>query len=123
MIRLCAFLIFLFSAGKASDETSLPTALTFRATVEEQLVIFDYSGPIILTHFDPHFVIKLRILSACPEATELTVASVQAFGIHSPTRLFAPNKPEGKMFDFTMTREVRNGKTVYRALRIKNSEN
>jgi hypothetical protein len=111
------------AAGRADDEAPIITNLSFRAAVQEQVIIFSYSGPVVVTGFDPHYVVKLKMEFVCAEAPEFAAFEMRAFAIHSPTHVFAGENAVGKTYDFTLTREIHNGKTRYRNLRIKPPRN
>jgi hypothetical protein len=119
MTRLTSMLfagliVALVAAGAAERN-----AATFRASVQEIVMLGRYSGPVRVVHFDPRFVITLRIETGSLELPEFVVGETVAFAIHSPTSLFTLEREvAGKTFTFSVVREVENGVPRFSLLEV-----
>jgi hypothetical protein len=88
-----------------ADQPSTVEAFKMRATVQDVVMLGQFSGTIVQTHSDPRFVLTLHIESITPSLSGFTNGSVVSFAIHSPTMLFAGETPKGKAVDFILSRE------------------
>jgi hypothetical protein len=88
-----------------------------RATVQDVVLLTDFSGKVIPVDFDPRFALTARIESVGPAATNFTVGAIVAFAIHSPSLLFGEEAKKGKTCDFSVQREITHGKTSYFGLK------
>lgn len=93
--------------------------VTFSATVQEVIMLSQYSGPARVVHFDPRFALRVKMEVASPDAPEFVVGETVVFAIHSPAQLFAPAAdPNGMTFTFSVLREIADGKPKFRLLQI-----
>ena len=65
---------------------------------------------LIFVHFDPHFTLSLRIVSASQPSVQFEAGHVVEFAIHSPTKLFAEDSQHviGKQFEFLFSYPTSN---------------
>lgn len=112
MIRLFPFLVLslLFSdvgqAQKTVDEIHL------RGTVQDVVLLSHFKGKITPVDIDPKFALAVRVESVVPEDRNFPAGAIVAFAIHSPALLFGDVK-KGKVYDFSLQREIKQGKTRY----------
>jgi hypothetical protein len=93
--------------------------VTFRGTVQEVVMLSHYSGVVRMVHFDPRYVVTIKIESASSEAPEFVVGETVVLAIHSPTQLFSIGADvRGEMFTFSVLRELEDGKPRFSLLEI-----
>lgn len=114
--------IVLLAIGVCSTAAAAePVKVTFRATVQEVVMLSQYSGVVRVVHFDPRYVVTLTIVTASPDAPEFMVGETVALAIHSPTLLFIGDaEVRGKTFTFAARREIDNGKPRFSLLEVVN---
>lgn len=98
------------------------TTLVFRATVQDVVLMSQYSGTVIPVHHDPRFVVSLKIVEAEQSVGDKKKGEVLAVAIHSPIRLFDAENPQGQEFRFTIERHFEAGRTSYRNLSAEKPE-
>jgi hypothetical protein len=108
----------LAAASSAGQARSTIDEIHMRATVQDVVLLTDFSGKVIPVDFDPRFALTVRIASVGPAATNFTVGAVVAFAIHSPSLLFGEEAKKGKTYDFSVQREIKHGKTRYFGLEV-----
>jgi len=111
------FAIFLISTCGCwgSDHQSMVERFRMRATVQDVIVLQQFTGMIVPAHVDPRFALTLRIESIAPPLAGFGNGSTVTFAIHSPMKLFAGATPKSKALDFVLWRERVPGKeTVFR---------
>jgi hypothetical protein len=106
------------STGAAYGEPAT-SELRFRANVIDLVVRQQFSGTFRPVHFDPRFVLTLKIESIDPAVPELPVVSLASFGIHSPKHVFVLEKDlPGRHFHFSLTRIEENGNVRFIGLEV-----
>lgn len=115
---LCFVFSIAFSVGLRAAEV---TEIVFRATVEKVEFLSAYSGTAILVHFDPRFVVNLKIEDCEQDVGGKKRGETVVLAIHSSVRLFKTEEPQGQEFLFTLTRDLQNGTTRYHNLRAERS--
>lgn len=118
MIRLLAILAMSLLVGSAGQAQHTIDEVHLRATVQDVVLLSDFSGKIIPVDFDPRFALTVRIESVVPAVTGFTPSAVKAFAIHSPSLLFGEEATKGKTYDFSLQREIKRGKTRFFGLRV-----
>ena len=101
-----------------SDQQGAVERFKMRATVQDVVVLQQFTGTVVQAHFDPFFALTLRIESVTPPLTNFTKGSVVTFAIHSPSMLFAGETPKGKTLDFVLSRETQSGKKTVFGLEV-----
>lgn len=117
MIRLLVMLAVSLLACAGQAQTTIDE-IHMRATVQDVVLLTDFSGKVIPVDFDPRFVLTVRIESVGPTATNFSVGAVVAFAIHSPSLLIGEEAKKGKTYDFSVQRKIKHGKTRYFGLRV-----
>ena len=84
MIRLLTILAVSLFASNAGQARSNIDEIHLRATVQDVVLLTDFSGKVILVHFDPRFALTVRIESVDPAATNFTVGAVVTFATLFP---------------------------------------
>src|SRR5260370_20983155 len=79
----------LVAASSAGQARSTIDEIHMRATVQDVVLLTDFSGKVIPVDFDPRFALTLRIESVGPAAPNFTVRAVVAFAIHALSLLSA----------------------------------
>src|SRR5215470_6001984 len=117
---LCAF-----SSGSYDKLSDFPRFLDgidqkihLRATVQDVVPLADYSGEVTPVDFDPRFALIVRIESVHPTVSNFGAGAVVAFAIHSPAQLFVDGVTKGKMYDFFLGSEIKDGKTSFSQLKV-----
>jgi len=100
------------------DEQKVVEQLKVRAAVQDVTVLRQFTGSVVQTHFDPRYVVTLRIESVTPALSGLTNGSTMSFGIHSPALLFGGETPKGKTLDFVLSRETQAGTSRFFGLAV-----
>ena len=118
MIRLLAILSVSLLASSASQARTNIDEIHLRATVQDVVLLTDFSGKVIPVNFDPRFALTVRIESVDAAATSFTVGAVVTFAIHSPSLLFGDEAKKGKTYDFSVQRQIKHGKTRYFGLKV-----
>jgi hypothetical protein len=108
----------LVASSSAGQARSTIDKIHIRATLQEVVLLTDFSGKVIAVDFDPRFALTVRIESVGPAANNFTVGAVVAFAIHSPSLLFGEEAKKGKMYNFSVQREIKHGKTRYFGLKV-----
>jgi len=108
----------LVAASSAGQARSTIDKIHMRVTVQDVVLLTDFSGKVIPVDFDPRFAVTVRIESVGPAVTNFTVGAVVAFAIHSPSLLFGEEAKKGKTYDFSVQREIKHGKTKYFGLKV-----
>ena len=116
--RLLILLALAALAGCARSEKPAVETIHLRATVREVGLLASFSGQAILVDFDPNFVLTVRIESAAPALANFPAHGIVTFAIHSPARLFRGDPQPGKTYDFTVRREVRDGRVRFSDLEV-----
>lgn len=114
-----------FSAGSYDKLSDFPRFLDgidqkihLRATVQDVVPLADYSGEVTPVDFDPKFALTVRIESVHPAVSNFSAGAVVALAIHSPAQLFVGDVTKGKMYDFFLEREIKDGKTSFSELKV-----
>ena len=113
-----AILTFSICACLAVRAESAKDEIRLRATVQEVIVLADFSGKVIPVHADPRFALTVRIESVDPVISNFRPGSTVTFAIHSPSLLFAGDPEKGKTYDFVLHRTVENGKVSFYGLQL-----
>lgn len=96
-----------------ADEQKVVEHFRIRAVVQDVIMLGQFTGSVIQTHFDPHYVVILRIESVTSPLSSVTNGANVSFAIHRPTRLFAGETPKGKTLDFVLSRETQAGRSLF----------
>ena len=112
----------LVAASSAGQARTTIDEIHMRATVQDVVLLTHFSGKAIRVDFDPRFALTVRIESVGPANTNFTVGAVVAFAIHSPSLLFGEEAKKGKTYDFSVQREIKDGKTRYFGLKVGNEQ-
>lgn len=99
-------------AQKTVDEIHL------RATVRDVLLLADFSGKITPVDVDPRFALAVRIESVAPVVKNFPAGAVVLFALHSPAFLFGREVKKGKTYDFSLRREIEQGRVRYFGFRV-----
>ena len=113
----------LVAASSAGQARSTIDEIHMRSTLQDVVVLTDFSGKVIPVDFDPRFALTVRIESGGPAATNFTVGAVVVFAIHSPSLLFGEEVKKEKTYDFSVQREIKHGKTKYFGLKVEKVKN
>ena len=62
-----------------SDQQCTVERFKLRATVQDGIVLQQFTGAVVQAHFDPRFALSLRIESVTPPLTSFTVFSFSFF--------------------------------------------
>ena|SRR6266404_2581130 len=108
----------LVATSSAGQARSTIDKIHMRVTVQDVVLLTDFSGKVIPVDCDPRFAVTVRIESVGPAVTNFTVGAVVAFAIHSPSLLFGEEAKKGKTCDFSVQREIKHGKTRYFGLKV-----
>jgi hypothetical protein len=108
----------LVAASSAGQARSTIDEIHMRATVQDVVLLTDFSGKVIPVDFDPRFALTVRIESVGPAATNFTVGAIVVFAIHSPSLLFGEEVKKGKTYNFSVQRQIKHGKTRYFDLKV-----
>jgi hypothetical protein len=101
-----------------ADEKKVVEYFKMRAVVQDVVMLGQFTGSVIQTHFDPRYVVTLRIEAFTPPLSSFTNGAIVSFAIHSPTRLFAGETPKGKTLDFVLSRETQAGTSRFFGLEV-----
>ena len=112
--KLSDFPRFLDGIDQAQN---IKNEIHLRATVQGVVPLADYSGKVTPVDSDPRFVLTVRIESVAPAVGSFTVGAVVAFAIHSPALLFGEDATKGEKYDFSLKREIKQGKTRFFGLK------
>ena len=122
MIRLFATLAMSLLVCNPGQTQSTKDEIHLRATVRDVVPLSDFSGKITPVDFDPRFALTVRIESVDPAVGNFAAGTVVAFAIHSPALLFGDDATKGKTYDFSVQREIKDGKTRYFGLKVGNEQ-
>ena len=111
-IRLFAIVAVGLLACAGHAKTTIDE-IHFRATVQNVVLLKEFSGKITPVDFDPRFALTVRIESVDPAISNFTAGAVVAFAIHSPSLLFGEDATKGKTYDFSVERKIEHGKTRF----------
>jgi len=103
-------LTFGLVAAAAQQARSTIDKIHMRVTVQDVVLLTDFSGKVIPVDFDPRFAVTVRIESVGPAVTNFTVGAVVAFAIHSPSLLFGEEAKKGKTCDFSVHVRLSTGR-------------
>jgi len=78
-----------------ADEQKVVEQFKVRAAVQDVTVLRQFARSVVQTHFDPRYVVTLRIESVTPPLSSLTNGSTMSFAIHSPALLFGGERRHG----------------------------
>ncbi len=118
MRHLFAILLISACVCWGSEQQGAVERFKMRATVQDVIVLHQFTGAVVQVHLDPRFALTLRIESVTPPLTNFTTGSVVTFAVHSPTKLFAGETPKGKTLDFVVSRETQAGKKTLWGLEV-----
>ena len=122
MIRSLAILFVTALTWCVAQAAHTTNQVSFRATVQDMVMLSSFSGTIIPVAVDPRYALTLRIESGVPGFPNITAGSVVTFAIHSPSLLFGDDDPKGKTYDFMLHRESQKGKLRYFGLEIQRKQ-
>ncbi len=122
MIRSLATLPIMMLACCVAETQHTNEQVSFRATVQDVVMLSSFSGAVIPVHVDPMFALTVRIESVASGITNFAAGSVVTFAIHSPSLLFAGEDTKGKTYDFWLSRRIENGKVRYSGLEIQRKQ-
>lgn len=81
----------------------------FQGRVEELRYLAVYTGKAITTHFDPHFILSIRILKSSPDHAVFSPELIKNFAIHSPTHVFikveSSKDYKGRSYEFSIEKK------------------
>jgi len=101
-----------------ADEQKVVEQFKVRAAVQDVTVLRQFARSVVQTHFDPRYVVTLRIESVTPPLSSLTNGSTMSFAIHSPALLFGGETPKGRTLDFVLSRETQAGTSRFFGLAV-----
>src|SRR5215470_6122122 len=119
MSKHVSFLVLVaqcFSVWNAPQAQSTEQEINLRATVQAITLLSSFSGTAIRVSGDPRFALTVRIESVVRAIDNLTKGSVTTFAIHSPSLLFDEEATIGKTYEFSLCREIEQGKVTYYGL-------
>jgi hypothetical protein len=122
MLRTLAVLALSLAACNAGPAQDTHDEIYLRATVQAVVPLADFSGSVTPVGADPRFALTLRIDSVVPVVANFSDGTVVTLAIHSPSLVFAGEPTKGKTYDFSLGREIENGKTVFVGLTTKCSQ-
>jgi hypothetical protein len=113
MIRSLAILVMTILACCVVEAQTTNSPVFFRATVQDLVMLSNFSGKAIPAAVDPRYAMTVRIESVGSGVTNFTAGAVVIFAIHSPALLFAGEEAKGKTYDFTLFGKTENGRIRY----------
>jgi hypothetical protein len=99
------------AANKAAEKPSKVTT-TFELTIESVQSIGSPGGDVIVTHFDPNFILSGTV-TWVERADVIPLNSQQSFAIHSPARLLLIDWKPGDRRCYSLTRTRSEGRTSW----------
>lgn len=116
MIRLLSLAVSLLACAPGQAQSTVDE-VHLRGTVQDVVMLTDFSGKVIQVDFDPRFALTVRIESVDPAVDSFTTGTVVAFAIHSPALLFGADDAKAKTYDFSVRRKIKHGKPRYFGLK------
>src|SRR5215472_10250694 len=113
MIRPLAVLALCLWARIGGQAQSTNDEVRLQATVQAIVPLTSFSGTVTPVDIDPRFALTVRIESIVPELKNFSAGTIATCAIHSPTLLFAGEPTKGRIYDFVLHREIKNGKVKF----------
>ena len=118
MRRALIFVVSLLLLPPFGQAQNSEDEIHLRATVQSVVSLTSFAGHVTPVDIDPRFALTLHVESVIPAVPNFSEGALVIFAIHSPSLLFAGEPTKGKTYDFSVRREIHDGKVKFRGLEI-----
>jgi hypothetical protein len=118
MRRACILAVSLLLLPAFGQARNSQDEIHLRATVQSVVPLTSFAGHVTPVDIDPRFALTVHVESVTPSVPNFSEGALGIFAIHSPSLLFAGDPTKGKAYDFSVRREIHDGKVKFRGLEI-----